>query len=98
MRVNVNALRQRAPEHEALQKYGEVGALLTGRDEAGAQEAMESVGTLCAALGIPGLEAIGVQHAQLDALVDKAAVASSMKGNPIQLTRQEMEEILLAAM
>lgn len=98
MRVNVSALRERAAEHEALQKYGEVGALLTGRDETGAQEAMESVGTLCAALGIPGLEAIGVQRTQLDTLVDKAAVASSMKGNPIQLTRQEMEEILLAAM
>lgn len=98
MRVNVNALRQRAPEHEALQKYGEVGALLTGRDEAGAQEAMESVGTLCAALAIPGLEAIGVRRPQLPTLVEKAAVASSMKGNPIQLTRQEMEEILLAAM
>jgi alcohol dehydrogenase class IV len=98
MRVNMNALQQRAPEHEALHKYSEVGALLTGRDTAGAREATESVLGLCAALGIPGLAAIGVRRTQLDTLVDKAAAASSMKGNPIQLTRQEMEEILLTAM
>jgi alcohol dehydrogenase class IV len=98
MRVNMNALQQRAPEHEALHKYGEVGALLTGRATAGAREAMESVMGLCVALGIPGLAAIGVRRTQLDTLVDKAAAASSMKGNPIQLTREEMEEILLTAM
>jgi len=98
MRVNVNALQQRAPEHAALQKYGQVGALLTGSRAAGAREAIERVTGLCAALGIPGLQAIGFQRSQLDAAVDKASVASSMKGNPIQLTRQEMEEILLAAM
>jgi len=98
MRVNVNALQQRAPEHAALAKYAQLGALLTGRDAAGSREAMECVMGLCAALKIPGLEAIGVERTQLDTMVDRAAVASSMKGNPIQLTRQEMVEILLAAM
>jgi alcohol dehydrogenase class IV len=98
MRVNVRALEQRAPEHEALHKYAQLGGLLTGRDTAGVREAIDRVGDLCAALEIPGLEAIGVERSRLDSLVDKAAVASSMKGNPIQLTRLELEEILLAAM
>jgi alcohol dehydrogenase class IV len=98
MRVNVRALGQRAPEHGALRKYEQLGALLAGHDSAGAREAQERVTGLCASLAIPGLKALGVQPAQLDELADKASVSSSMKGNPIQLTREEMEEILLAAM
>jgi alcohol dehydrogenase class IV len=52
---------------------------------------------LCAALAVPGLGTYGVTEARLEQLVDKAAAASSMKGNPIELTRVELLEVLRRA-
>ena len=97
MRVNVEALRQRAPESESLRRYAEIGRLLTGSQSAGAEEAMAYVEALCAALHVPSLATFGVQRSQLPVILDKSAVSSSMKANPIALTRDEMEAIVLGA-
>jgi len=97
MRVNVEALRQRAPESESLRRYAEIGRLLTGSQSAGAEEAMAYVEALCAALHVPSLATFGVQRSQLPVILEKSAVSSSMKANPIALTRDEMEAIVLGA-
>jgi alcohol dehydrogenase class IV len=39
----------------------------------------------------------GVSHADVPLLVKKAAAASSMKGNPVLLTLDELEEIVTLA-
>jgi alcohol dehydrogenase class IV len=48
-------------------------------------------------LNIPGLATYGMTDADLPALIEKSAVASSMQGNPIKLTADEMRAILTAA-
>ena len=48
-------------------------------------------------LEIPPLAAYGVGSADVDTLVEQAARASSMRGNPIMLTRQELGAVLRAA-
>jgi alcohol dehydrogenase class IV len=48
-------------------------------------------------LRIPPLGAYGIQSDNVPALVESAAKASSMKGNPIALTTDEMAEILTRA-
>jgi alcohol dehydrogenase class IV len=98
IRVNMRALRDRAPEDKALDMYQEVGRLLTGKQTAGAEEAVRWIEELCAALHVPTLAAYGLKPGQLPELLDKSAVASSMKVNPITLTRDEMQEIIVAAM
>lgn len=98
IRVNVRAFRTRAPEDEALGRYREIGRLLTGLASAGEDDAVRWIEDLCAALSVPPLSAYGLTHAQLPELLDKSAVSSSMKANPIVLTREEMQEILVAAM
>jgi alcohol dehydrogenase class IV len=40
----------------------------------------------------------GIASSDLDTIVDKAAQASSMKGNPIPLTRPDLLEILKSAL
>jgi len=97
IRVNVRAFRARAPEDEALGRYREIGRLLTGLASAGEADAVRWIEDLCAALSVPPLSAYGLTHAQLPELLDKSAVSSSMKANPIVLTRDEMQEILVAA-
>jgi alcohol dehydrogenase class IV len=53
---------------------------------------------ICEELAVPSLSVHGLVEADLDPLVDKAAAASSMKGNPIALTRDELLEIVRRAL
>lgn len=97
MRVNVRAFRQRSPESESLRRYAEIGQLVTGSPTAGPEEAVAYIEGLCAALHVPSLATLGVQSSQLSTILDKSVVSSSMKANPIVLTRDELAAIVLAA-
>ena len=94
MDVNVRALQGRAPASEALGRYGEVARLLTGRADATPRDGVAWVADLCLALDVPPLRTYGLTPADLPGQADRAAESSSMKGNPIELTREEMLEIL----
>jgi alcohol dehydrogenase class IV len=49
-------------------------------------------------LKIPPLRHYGVAARDLEELVDQGAKASSMKANPIPLTRDELKEVLERAL
>jgi len=51
------------------------------------------VSELCRALEVPPLRAYGVRQEHVPDLVAKAARTSSMKGNPIELTNEELSRI-----
>jgi alcohol dehydrogenase class IV len=97
MAANVAVLRARAPQHPALERYGEIARLLTGRNEASADEGIEWVRALCAELAIPPLRAWGITENDLPDIVKNAASASSMKANPIALTGEELLGVVRAA-
>lgn len=98
MAANVAALRARAPQHPALERYATVARLLTGRADAGAEDGIEWVRALCAELKIPRLRAWGIAAADLAGVVAKAARASSMKTNPLPLTVEELLGTIEAAL
>jgi alcohol dehydrogenase class IV len=98
MEVNLRALRQRLPNGEALQRYEVVAAILTGTEKATAADGILWISELCKALQIPGLRTYGITVNDVPELVEKAAKASSMKANPIVLTRDELTEALQAAL
>jgi len=98
MEVNIRALRARAPESESLRRYEEVARLLTGKPSAGADDGVQWVREICQELNIPRLSAYGIRQADLPVLVERAARASSMKGNPIVLTPEELGEVLAGAL
>lgn len=91
--VNIRALRERAPEHEALRKYGEIARILTGNPQAEPEDAGAWAASLCEQLGILGLGAHGLDRSQIGALAEEATRARSMKANPIPLTKVELTEI-----
>ncbi|HXB68097.1 MAG TPA: iron-containing alcohol dehydrogenase [Candidatus Acidoferrales bacterium] len=97
MEVNVRALHARAPAGQALRRYDEVARLLTGRPHAGAEDGVEWIGRLCRSLEIPTLRTYGVTLADVGSLVQQGAKASSMKGNPIVLTEEELREVIACA-
>jgi alcohol dehydrogenase class IV len=96
--ANVRALRARAPDPELLARYDEIARILTGRPDARADDAIAWIEELVRALSIPPLSRYGLGAAQAAEVVDKASRASSMKGNPIELTRAELHEVLERAM
>ncbi len=97
MDVNIRALRARAPESEALRRYGTIARILTNSG-APAEDGARWVAGLCLKLGIPPLRSYGIGEQDAPALAEKSARASSMKGNPIALTPEELCEVLLRAL
>jgi alcohol dehydrogenase class IV len=98
MAANVTALKARAPQHPALERYTAIARVLTGRQDASAEDGIEWVRALCAELKIPALRTWGVTEADLPGVVEKAAKASSMKANPLPLTSEELLSVLTAAL
>lgn len=99
MEVNIRALRERNfPAGAALARYTQVARTLTGNAEASADDGVVWVRKLTQALRIPSLKQLGVAPESFPELIEKAAKASSMKGNPIQLTSDELREVLTLAL
>jgi alcohol dehydrogenase class IV len=96
--ANVAALRRQAPEGEVLTRYGEVARILTGRAAATPEEGARWLRDLGEALAIPRLSAHGLTSADLETAVAKARRASSMRGNPIELTDDELHRVLEEAL
>ncbi len=94
MAANVRALEQRAPHHPALARYDEVAQFLTGHPAAHAADGVAWVADLCRALAVPPLADFGLSEEDFPDVIAKAQQASSMKGNPIKLTEEELGEIL----
>ena len=98
MNANIHALRQRAPDGEALRRYDEVAQLLTGKMSATADDGVEWVRHLAGDLKIPRLGTYGIKPEHVAELVKKSMQASSMKANPIVLTSEELAETLRLAL
>lgn len=97
MAMNVRALRERDRQGFALKRYARVAVLLTGDAHATADAGVEWIRHLVADLPISPLREYGIRAEHIPDLVTKAAHASSMKANPIQLTPEELAEILTLA-
>ncbi len=98
MEANLRALRQRPPAADTLRRYDEIARLVTGNATATAEAGIEWVRKLVADLRIPALGHYGLSPAHTADLVQKASQASSMKANPIALTRDELADILERAL
>jgi alcohol dehydrogenase class IV len=97
METNVRALLGREPDSPPLVRYGQVAQLLTGNAAARASDGVEWIQELCAVLKVPALSEFGLTEQHFSTAVAKAKKASSMKGNPIELTEDELLDILRQA-
>jgi len=94
MEINLNALKSRASNSPALSRYDEVARLVTGLPGAGAADGIGWVRNLCGQMEIKSLAAYGLEEKDFPDIVAKARQASSMKGNPVELTGEELLAIL----
>jgi len=72
--------------------------MLTGSASARPEDAGPALARLAAELGIRGLGSFGIREEDLPEIARKAELASSMRGNPIQLLPQELLGILEMAL
>ena len=95
--ANVRALRERDPGSPALDRYAAAARLLTGRDAATVQDAVAWLRETVEALQVPPLRDVGLRPAQYAEVAEKSARSSSMQGNPVALTADELVAVLDAA-
>lgn len=98
MAANMKALKAREPNNPALKRYEYAAQFLLFSRSATAQDAMDWISETSRIFEIPGLGAYGVREDEFDEIVEKSSVSSSMKGNPIALSADELSEILYAAL
>jgi len=96
--ANVRTLRSVDPGDPALSRYTEAARLLTGRPTASIEYGVAWIRETIAQLAIPGLATFGIGPEHADDIAAKAAVSSSMQGNPIALSRSELKAIVLQAL
>lgn len=91
MKMNVKVLDG---QNLSLSKYNEVAQILTGNAAAKANKGIVWVEKLISELKIPTLSEFGISETHFPELVIKAKNASSMKGNPVLLSDEELTWIL----
>jgi alcohol dehydrogenase class IV len=95
--ANVAALARRDPGSPALERYTDVARLLTGRADATVDDGVAWLRALVAAVDVPPLGAVGLEPDRYREVAGKAARSSSMQGNPVVLTEDELVAVLEAA-
>ncbi len=96
-RINIRALRQRAPDSPALRKYAEAGLLLGGRlyaSETAAQDGLvDRLEEWTERLALPRLSRFGMGAADIPRVVGNCR-GGSMQTNPLVLDDDELAELL----
>ncbi len=98
MDVNVKALKARDANNPILERYTGVAQIITNNAKATVEDGVRWIADLVKSMNIKGLSAYGMKREDFPMIIEKSAAASSMKGNCIKLTPEEMEEILTRAM
>ncbi|WP_321370833.1 iron-containing alcohol dehydrogenase [uncultured Draconibacterium sp.] len=91
IKENIQVLRESKLDSS---KYDELAKILTGNEKAISSDAAIWASELIAELQIPPLSEFGLAKEDFPVLVEKAKVASSMKGNPVKLTDEQLFRIL----
>jgi alcohol dehydrogenase class IV len=96
--INVNALIKNDPHAESLKRFDIVAQVLTNNTQASAKAAVNWIKNICLQMKIPALKECGLKENYIPEIVKQAKKSSSTKGNPVELTDEELTQILRQAM
>jgi alcohol dehydrogenase class IV len=94
MEINIRALKSRTPDSPALARYREIAAILCGDPGASPEDGIEFIRNRVKEMHVPRLSTFGLTKDRFPELTEKSKKASSMKGNPIELTDGELGKVL----
>jgi len=101
LEANVRALKSGtsgAANRDRLGRYTETARLLTGNSDASVEDGLAWLRETLTLLNVPGLAAFGLGPQDAGGIAAKALTSSSMQGNPVPLSRDDLEAILLRAL
>ncbi|HTY64991.1 MAG TPA: iron-containing alcohol dehydrogenase [Acidobacteriota bacterium] len=98
MDANLKALGQRSGDSDALARYEEIARIVTQSPDAKAKAGVDWIHMLRTKLSIPHLSTFGITEKDLTAIAAQADRSSSIKGNPVKLTQEELTSILRSAL
>ena len=98
--ANVRALQAQGTGRgpEILSRYAEAARLLTGNPAASAADGLAWIRETLTLLAVPGLAAFGFGAGQIDDVAARALTSSSMQGNPVTLSHDDLKAVLLQAL
>ncbi len=91
MEMNMEVLKA---QNSSLSKYDRIAKILIGNKKAKAQDGIIWVENLLDKLNMPSLSEYGINNKYFPELVNKAKKSSSMKGNPVTLSDEQLMWIL----
>ena len=97
VRANIDALRSGDDGEAGLGKYRELGRILTGEADASPEDAVRWLRDITAELYVRPLSSFRFTKNDYPVLMEKARLSSSMRGNPVGLTDEQLAGILDAA-
>jgi alcohol dehydrogenase class IV len=97
MAANLDAARAQGAGTPTEARYREIAELLTGQSGAEPEAGIAWVRRVSQELGIRRLAQFGVRREDFPRILERAARASSMKGNPIELSPERLQGILAQA-
>jgi alcohol dehydrogenase class IV len=98
MKANLSSLEKKDPDSPVLGRFYDAAHLLTGKGTSVPSDGVAWVQSLCEELDIPSLSQIGLDKTMIPAVAAQARNASSMKGNPVELSERELSDILERAL
>jgi len=94
MRVNSELIKEREGCENIYDRYSEVARWVTGRENASVEDGVRWFEELNTKLNILQLSSFGIKREDFPSIVEKAGQSSSMKGNPVNLTGNDMNRML----
>jgi alcohol dehydrogenase class IV len=102
MQANISVLRKdarRSPVlNEILGRYRTIARQLTGHTGAEPEDGVQAVQALATSLKVQPLGHFGMCPENADEVTEKALNASSMKRNPVALSKEELKRVYLSAL
>jgi alcohol dehydrogenase class IV len=93
--ANVRAL---PAGHPALDRYAEAARLLTRQPAATIEDGLAWIHETLVLLAVPGLAAFGLGPEHADEIAAKAMTSSSLQGNPVPLSHEDLRAALIQAL
>jgi alcohol dehydrogenase class IV len=94
IKANIKALGERDPSSKVLTKYEKIAKIVTNKEKATPEDLIKWIDEIYEKLKMSHLSEVKSKKEQIKEIIDNAKKTSSMKSNPIELTDDELREII----
>ena len=92
--VNARIIAERENNSQIHHRFLDIARWVSGNEKAKIEDGVDALRNIAEKMNIPKLSDFGIKKSDFPMIIKKSKNSSSMKGNPIQLSDNEMENIL----